>query len=87
MSYARLSEGDIYVFLANSGYECMTCLLNGPESFPTTDAIIEHVRAHIAANHHVPDRCLAGLERDREQNDHFLRTGAWPIPQTEEDHD
>jgi hypothetical protein len=76
MSYARFSEGDVYVFLNVGGtLECCGCSLGDRWDFDSTDAMLEHLREHAAAGHAIPDRCIPGLEEDREENDAFIKAG------------
>lgn len=74
MSYARFSEGDIYVFATfDDVYECCSCRLalaqphaafHDSQTFATTEAIIAHVHEHIDVGHDVPARCLERLESE-----------------------
>lgn len=79
MSYVRWgSDGsDVYVYLGGQ-LVCCGCALearDGSASFATTDAMIEHLRAHVAAGHCVPDHVIPDLEADRVANDYFIATG------------
>lgn len=78
MSYCRFSEADVYVFPDVRGYlSCCGCWLDkrGNSAYYSTDDMIAHLREHIAAGHHVPDHVIPALERDREENDHWIKEG------------
>ena len=91
MSYARFGwEGsDVYVFLSVDGcLECCACSLN-PESecFDSTDAMLAHLREHVAAGDTVPEHTFARLEENREENDAHIRESvavARPVEEREE---
>lgn len=73
MSYCRFLEGDVYVFMSVSGWlECCACLLDAEEmhslQFYSTQDMLEHLDAHRAANHHVPDHVYEDLKADDEAN-------------------
>ena len=74
MSYARFSEGNIYVFPdARGGYTCQLCSLSDTFEFncETLEELHVHVIAHIEAGDTVPDRCLKRIEEEicRSDND------------------
>ena len=70
MAYARFLEGDVYIFYnVSGGYTCCACLLKAREPFWSTDAIIEHIQAHVAAGHSVPPDTVQCIEYDRAEND------------------
>ena len=73
MSYARWSEGDVYVFgNVKGGITCMQCkLMPGEEegwtgdfscSFP--EGMLLHLQEHKDAGHSVPDRAMERLEKE-----------------------
>lgn len=73
MSYARFSEGDIYLYACVSGgIFCCSCRLARPDNleglwtFSTYDEAIAHVRKHIEAGHRVPEHTIPALEADRD---------------------
>jgi hypothetical protein len=70
MSYARFSDGDVYVFMHVDGFlECCGCLLNDEcLELPATAQMVDHLREHVAAGHRVPDYVIPGLERDDAEN-------------------
>lgn len=78
MSYARFSEGDIYIFLSIEGtLECCGCYLTGPGFFghfdcATTDEMLAHIEEHRAAGHKIPERCVPQLIADRVENDKWI---------------
>lgn len=82
MSYARFSDGDVYVFSSVGGYlECCACALNerdGDSPFPassqfdTTAEMLAHLAAHQEAGHHVPDYCIEALREDADDNDRHI---------------
>lgn len=58
MSYARFSNGDVYVFPTTDDLRCCACWLDGCDSnFTTTDVptFCAHLDRHRAAGHDVPD--------------------------------
>ena len=66
MSYCRFgTESDVYVFMCITGaLECCACRLDGPQRFLSTQAMIDHLDAHRAAGHKVPDRAIARLREE-----------------------
>lgn len=82
MSFARFSEGDLYVYLNTEGlFECCGCGLQDGGCFfcRTAAEMIAHVKKHRRAGHDVPDRCLYQLGRDAETLNALadeLRSGA-----------
>lgn len=69
MSYARLSEGDVYLYHDSGlGLRCQACRFL-PELrskfFKTFAGAIAHVERHIAAGHKVPERTLRDLREDQ----------------------
>lgn len=75
MSYARWSEGDVYVWGTSKGeYVCMLCSLQtksaDPEVWPddfdckTAQAMHAHLRQHEDAGDCIPSRAFALLEAD-----------------------
>lgn len=73
MSYCRFGEADVYVYLHVDGHLCCCwCRLSDDWEHPSTDAMIAHLREHIAAGHYVPDDVIPELEADRQENDTFI---------------
>lgn len=71
MSYARFSEGDVYLYASvGGGIFCDSCRLrvsSAPAApFTTYDEAIAHVREHMKHGHRVPDRTIPALEADRD---------------------
>ena len=68
MSYARFSEGDVYIYPDGliGGYTCQLCSLVDTFLFwcETLEELREHVIAHIFAGDVVPDRCLKRIEEE-----------------------
>jgi hypothetical protein len=85
MAYARFGwrDSDVYVFCNVSGYlDCCACSFDEESRFTSTDAMIEHLRRHIAAGHTVPEDTFVGLEEDREDNEaYFAERAAGSPPQ------
>lgn len=76
MSFARFSEGDVYVYLNVDGYfECCACALLGPlltggcVTVETSAEMLAHLESHRAVGHDVPEDCLEELRSDAEAND------------------
>ena len=98
MSYARFSNGDVYVYLTDHegarGYECQVCRLgkvrpNGWHESAygmDTDAILDHLRAHHEAGHSVPPDTADAIEADRAENEHWIAfvpfAARWPVEVT-----
>ena len=63
MSYARFSEGDVYVFLSVGGHlECCGCILNPRTvTLDTTQKMLEHLEGHRHAGHLIPERTVPQL--------------------------
>jgi hypothetical protein len=73
VSYARLGENsDVHVYAdAEVGYlRCVGCNAD----FSSTDAMIEHLRNHIASGDTVPATVIPAVEADRAKNDEWLAT-------------
>jgi hypothetical protein len=70
MSYARFGDGsDVYVFMASDGQlECCECSLQqqpyGRFRATSTDEMVMHLQAHMAAGEHVPDVVIPALRAD-----------------------
>jgi murein endopeptidase len=72
MSYARWSEGDVYVFShVDGGIMCMSCSLMPEEDgchssftcrFP--EEMLKHLQEHKDAGHSVPDSAMKRLEKE-----------------------
>jgi len=83
MSYARFTvDSDVYVFLSAAGVlECCSCCLAQDGEWETvatsTEQMLEHLHAHLAAGDLVPDYTFTGLARDAGINDHFINTGVY----------
>jgi hypothetical protein len=75
MSYARWGwkGSNVYVYVMSGGFECCDCAY-----VTSTDAILEHLKAHQARGDTVPTETFADLERDRAENERFFLTGKWP---------
>ena len=67
MSYCRFSEADVYVYAhVDGGVECCGCAISlaiteavgACRRFFDARALVEHLRAHLAAGHEVPERLL-----------------------------
>ena len=64
MSYARFSEGDVYVYDNGTQVICSGCNLRDDDlSYKCTTAVemLSHVNEHIEAGHTVPGRAVKGL--------------------------
>ncbi len=75
MSYARFGwdGSDVYVYLHVGGYLCCcACSLTDDWRHTSTDAMIAHLREHIAAGDTVPADVIPALDADREENDAFI---------------
>ena len=73
MSYARFSEGDVYVYDSGKTITCSACRLIGDGfSFDmicdTPAQMLAHPEQHIAAGHHVPERAIERLKEERGDN-------------------
>jgi len=76
MSYARFSEGDVYLFAHADfgGWLCQGCGLpedhekrfGGEHScwLVTASEVLEHLEAHIEAGHDVPERAVRRIEKE-----------------------
>ena len=74
MSYSRFIEGDVYVIGTNDSLDCLWCLLNEGQRTSTTTrtAMIEHLKAHQAAGHVVPERAFEQLQTEiKEEGDTY----------------
>lgn len=59
MSYARFTDGDVYVYAAVGGYvSCCGCLLGDKWDFHSPEEIVAHLREHVEAGHKVHDYLL-----------------------------
>lgn len=68
MSYAKKNriDSDVYVFSDGKSWYCHECELTPPSfSCSTAQAMIEHLAAHRAAGHRVPDAAIARLETEQ----------------------
>ena len=67
MSYARFSEGDVYVFRSNLGIECCMCLLQArgweEDSTAPLGGWMREVGPHIENVFDTPDGMLAHLQQ------------------------
>jgi hypothetical protein len=64
MSFARFSEGDVYVIEHTDGhYACYGCWLNGDtkHTTPTAAEMLNHLNLHVLAGHEVPRHALEQL--------------------------
>ena len=82
MSYARFSNGDVYVFLHSDGYLCCCMCSTGQGSSMllakdfqafTTEEMIEHLKEHVQRGDQVPKHAFEGLEHDAEQNNIWIK--------------
>jgi hypothetical protein len=67
MSYCRFGrDSDVYVYEVEGGVECCRCGLNEGRWFRARDAaeMMEHLLAHRAAGHRVPEEALEELRED-----------------------
>lgn len=77
MSYARWSEGDVYVYEdVSGGFTCCGCSLHpdndkedGPDevksiNVKTRQEMLAHLDKHVAAGHLVPSRAVERLKRE-----------------------
>ena len=71
MSFARFSEGDVYVYLNTNGlYECCWCYLAGRcVLVPTAAEMLAHIEEHRRAGHDIPGRCVPGLLAEKASGD------------------
>lgn len=59
MSYARFSDGDVYVYADVGGYvACCGCWLGDKWDFHSPAEIVAHLQEHVAAGHNVHDYLL-----------------------------
>ena len=73
MSYARFSNGDVYVFMHVNGWlECCACWLSHGEweSFQaaSTQIMVDHLKKHEVAGHKVPRDIYDYLWEDDKEN-------------------
>lgn len=73
MSYCRFLEGDVYVFMSVGGHlQCCACILDIEDwhSFEakSTQEMVDHLKEHRGAGHHVPERVYADLWADDKEN-------------------
>jgi len=69
MAYARFSHADVYVFMSTSGHlECCACRLGDEWAFDSTQAMVDHLAAHRAAGHNVPEFIEDSLWDDDREN-------------------
>lgn len=70
MSYARFSEGDLYLFEnISGGWTCQFCLLekdNRNHEMCSLEEVEQHLLNHIEVGHSVPDRALERVRRELE---------------------
>lgn len=64
MSYARFSEGDVYIYSDGVALVCCGCSLRRNWNYETRRAMIHHIHEHQKAGHHVPTRCLRRLKEE-----------------------
>lgn len=65
MSYCRFSDADVYVYDDVRGYLCCCgCWLDDTWRYDTAAEMVEHLRLHIAAGHHVPDHVIPEILAD-----------------------
>lgn len=59
MSYARFSDGDVYVFPHVDGYvQCCGCILGDKWDFHSPDEVVAHMHEHAEAGHLVHEHLL-----------------------------
>lgn len=71
MSYARFGAdgSEVYVFMNCGGsLECCGCWLDDQWTYGSTDAMIEHLKKHEEAGHHVPSYVYDELRMDDKEN-------------------
>jgi len=88
MSYARFSEGDIYIYEHVHGrLVCENCLFRPPLPTPpglrqlrrnhptrTRRAMLHHIASHAASGHAIPDRTVPTLTLDLNQHGNKVKT-------------
>lgn len=64
MSYAHLSEGDIYIWTDSLFplWHCQVCSLEGHAHLYDLKQLKEHVQKHIDAGHKVPERTMERID-------------------------
>lgn len=72
MSYARWSEGDVYLYPHIDGYYlCCRCTLCGGDwgDWKSTELldVLDHLKAHRDAGHTVPQRAFDQVNRELDQ--------------------
>lgn len=69
MSYARLSEGDVYIWagMIPPVWHCQICTIDGHGIFFDLSELKEHVQCHIDAGHVVPERAMARIDAEIDQ--------------------
>ena len=92
VSYCRITEGDVYLYLDVSGYlHCQGCSMadKGFRSFhaySTVDMIL-HLKEHEAAGNYIPSHVYDDLIRDHKENMQFIRETAFEqLRKLEEEH-
>lgn len=88
MSYARFStpNSELYVYMHYLGHlDCCGCWL-GDDCFEahSTQEMVDHLGAHVAAGHGVPDSVIPDLWADDAEN--FPPEGGGPIGTLESRH-
>lgn len=73
MSYARLGEGDVYVYASTGGgVVCVMCsfgdMLETTYKAESTQEMVDHLAAHERAGDRVPERTIPELWRDDAEN-------------------
>lgn len=66
MSYARMSDGDVYVFINTNGYlECCGCRFGESLWTKSVDELEAHLKRHVEAGHDVElDRIMSEVRAD-----------------------
>ena len=72
MSYCRFGwdGSNVYVFVSRRGIECCGCLLGQPDLVTrSANEMIEHLEAHRAAGHTVPQYAMDRLADPEDQRE------------------
>lgn len=79
MSYARWSDGDVYVFGTGKGFVCMVCslmpkekcdgmlkgaMMNKDFQCKSEEEMLEHLKQHITAGDMVPNDAIERLKEE-----------------------
>jgi len=78
VSYCRITEGDVYLYLDVSGYlHCQGCSMADKDftsfhAYSTVDMIL-HLKEHEAAGNYIPSHVYDDLIMDHKENMQFIR--------------